>query len=170
MLAQMRRLAGSNHTALLLLEDPENLGGSLFGREAIDGLIITLALEFGIPVLPTRDAVGSARLLSRIAGREAARMASMLTPFRRDGRHPVKEARSLPSGRWPGSDEGARMEHRGITQRALMAIPTIGERLALRLTDAFGSIGAVLAAEEHELAEVEGMTVGRIRALTAQRA
>ena len=51
-----------------------------------------------------------------------------------------------------------------------MAIPTIGERLALRLTDAFGSIGAVLAAEEHELAEVEGMTVGRIRALTAQRA
>ena len=170
MLAQMRRLAGSNHTALLLLEDPEDLGGSAMRREAIDGLIITLALEFGIPVLPTRDAVGSARLLSRIAGREAARMASMLTPFRRDGRHPVKEARSLTSGRWPGSDEGARMEHRSITQRALMAIPTIGERLALRLTDAFGSIGAVLAAEEHELAEVEGMTVGRIRALTAQRA
>ena len=54
MLAQMRRLAGSNHTALLLLEDPEDLGGSAMRREAIDGLIITLALEFGIPVLPTR--------------------------------------------------------------------------------------------------------------------
>jgi Fanconi anemia group M protein len=124
-------------------------GGDLYGERnvhpsAIHGALASLAVDFGASVLRTSDADETADLLATIARREqedAERDVSV---------HGEKQSRTL--------DEQQ--------EYVVASIAEVGPVVARSLLDAFGSVEAVMMAEEGELREAEGVgevTATRIR-------
>ncbi len=102
---------------------------------AIRGAIATLAVDYGIPVVFTRDAKETAALLKIIARREQLEM-------KREPRlRGEKRIMSLPE----------------MQQYIVESLPFVGPKLAKNLLKTFGTVERVFTASERELAQVEGM-------------
>ena len=103
-------------------------------REAIQGAIVSLTVIFGIPLLRSRGEEESARLLLY-----AARQLSVIS------------FRAIPrKGKRPQGKER-------IQLHLLQGLPLVGPERAHRLLDMFGSVRAVVTADENQLAQISGI-------------
>ncbi|MCU7935574.1 MAG: nuclease [Candidatus Thiodiazotropha sp. (ex Dulcina madagascariensis)] len=132
---QACKLAQAPLQGLMILEGTSrDLTASAMRREAIQGALITLAVYFGIPLLRSRDAQETVRLMSYLA---------------RQGRAFVTGA--LPRrGKRPRGKLSAQLH-------ILQGLPGVGPERARHLLEAFGSVEAVIRATEEALIAVDGV-------------
>lgn len=133
---------------ILILEGEGLTTSRNLPRSSIFGAMASLAADFGISVLPTANPQESADLIVSIAKREQ-------TETRRDA--PVR----------PGK---VSMNDTDRRRFILEGLPNVSGTMARRLLDHFGSIEAVMAADEAALLEVEGIgpkTAREIRRIVA---
>ena len=118
-------------------------------REAIQGALITITLMLGLPLLRSRDADETARLMVYAARQARAWSTGAVT--RRVRR---------PKGK------------RRAQLQMLQGLPGVGPGRAGRLLDGFGSVEAVLSASSDELQAVAGVgatTAVAIRWIVSER-
>ncbi|UPM43613.1 DEAD/DEAH box helicase [Halocatena salina] len=143
---QIRDAARSYARPILILEGEQ---GALFERRnvhpnAIRGALASLAVDFGISVLYTRDETGTADLLETIARREQEDTDRTVSV------HGEKSTKTLPEQQ----------------EYVVSAIAEVGPVTATALLEQFGSVEAVMSASAEELTSVSGVgdvTAERIR-------
>ena len=132
---QMIRLANSTSMGVLILEGTINdMGEPGVTREAMQGALITVSIILGIPVLRSKDAPETAKLIVYCA--------RQVTSMARGGvyRH------------------GYRPKDKRKKQLfILQGLPGVGLERAGRLLDTFGSVEAVISASSSELQSVYGI-------------
>ena len=132
---QCLRLAASKRRGIVILEgttgDVTSRGMS---REAIQGALISISVIMGIPLLRSRDAEETARLMIYTARQVSATVSGAIA------RHGVR-----PKGKRRNQIE------------VLQALPGIGPARAKRLLDNFGTVEGVMRAEAEELAQLPGI-------------
>jgi len=142
---QAKTLRETFERPVLILE-----GGNLYSRRAIHpnavrGALAALAVDMGIPILPTRDEKETALILFAIARREQ-----------------LDESREV----------AVRGEPKGFTlpekQRFVVeGLPGISAVLAKRLLEHFGTVERVMCASEEDLKQVHG--IGREKARSIRK-
>ena len=131
---QARELSEEFKRPLMILEGDDLYSGML-NPNAIRGSLASIAIDFGISIIPTRNAQDTAAMIKRIAVREQN---GERTPIQiRTDKKPV----SL-------------MEQQLFIVESL---PNIGPVNAKNLLQHFGSVSNVLNASESELQQVEGI-------------
>ena len=139
------RLAASPLQKAIILEGrARDLAESGMRREALQGALISLTLFLGIPLLRSADADESARLML-YAARQFDHIARQMPPRLFKGKRP----------------KGKRKTQLQILQ----SLPGIGPNAAHNLLEQFGSVEAVLAADEQALLGVAGIGVGRAKSI-----
>ena len=131
---QARELSEEFKKPLLILEG-DDLYAGMVNANAIRGSIASIALDFGISIIPTRNAQDIAAMIKRIAIRE------------QNGEHTPVQIRT---DKKPVS----------LLEQQLFIIeslPNIGPVNAKALLEHFGSVGNVINASEKDLQEVEGI-------------
>ena len=131
---QARELSEEFKKPLLILEG-DDLYAGMVNANAIRGSIASIALDFGISIIPTRTAQDTAAMIKRIAIRE------------QNGEHTPVQIRT---DKKPVS----------LLEQQLFIIeslPNIGPVNAKALLEHFGSVGNVINASEKDLQEVEGI-------------
>jgi len=140
---QACRLASSPIRSAVILEGTAaDLIRSRMRREAIQGALISLTIVLGIPVLRSRDAIESAQLML-CAARQICAISSR--GYSRRGKR--------PKGR------------RKLQLHILQGLPGVGPGRAARLIETFGSVEAVVAATEAQLAEIQGIGIETAQAI-----
>ena len=131
---QARELSEEFKRPLLILEG-DDLYTGMINPNAIRGSIASIAIDFGISIIPTRNAQDTAAMIKRIAVREQN---GEKTPIQiRTDKKPVS-----------------------LWEQQLFIIeslPNIGPVNAKNLLQHFGSVEKVINASESELQEVEGI-------------
>ncbi len=128
---QIADLARSYERPVLILE-----GRDLYSRQvsasSIQGALASVAVDYGVPIIPTEDQEDTASVITMLAARE-----------RRAGHEPKlhghKTARTLKEQQ----------------EYLISAIPSVGPSVARKLLRHFGSIEKVIAASKEELQEVD---------------
>lgn len=131
------------HPALLIEGNLEELEEITENPLIFYGAVSTVAMEFGIPVIPSPNATHTAFLLSAMAAKKEN---GAKGPY-------VKRIR-----------KSADMEQQQLS--ILCSLPGIGEKFAARMLERFGTPLGALTATSAELLKVEGMgesRAGRIR-------
>lgn len=130
------------HPALVLEGSAEDLQSSGMRREALQGALITVSLHMGLPVLRTRSAEETARVFHYAA----------------------QQGRAIACGALPRP--GYRPKGKAALQnRLLQSFPGIGPKRAKCLLHSFGSVRAVMNAQEEELTAVPGIGRAGARAI-----
>jgi len=169
LLEQASRLVGAAPRTLVLIEGEGLFQNPRVHPHALMGALTTLTLDFGIPVVTTKDGAETARFLTVAARREES-MLDGLSESARERLEAVKPefwndpmtqaaagARQLRQ-----KDDGARAAARAL----LEAIPGVNDGLAACLLNKFGTIAALAWAEEDELREIEGITETQVREIS----
>jgi Fanconi anemia group M protein len=128
---QIGDLSRSYDRPILILE-----GRDLYTRQvnpnSIRGALLTVAVEYGVPIIPTEDQDETASVIALLANRE-----------QKEGNEPKlhghKTARTLKEQQ----------------EYLISAIPSVGPRVARNLLKHFGSIERIMTASQEELHEVE---------------
>ena len=68
--SKLRELSEEFKRPLMILEGDDLLYGGMVNPNAIRGSIASIALDFGISIIPTRNAQDTAAMIKRIAVRE----------------------------------------------------------------------------------------------------
>jgi len=131
---QARELVENFRKPVIILEG-EDLYSSLIHPNAVRGALASLAVDFGIPVIPTRSEEDTAAMLIRIAIREQLKDRSEIQ---------------------------VRTEKKPLTlyeQQLFIveSLPNVGPVTAKKLLEEFGSVKNVINASEGELKKVEGI-------------
>jgi Fanconi anemia group M protein len=138
---QARRLRERYERPLLILEgeeDPEELGK--LHPHAVQGALLHLVMDLGIPVLRSRDGSQTATLLWLLARRER------------------KEGVGPPRLRTKRGGLPLPLQQRFVVE----GLPGVSSVLAERLLRRFGTVEGVMRASEGELREVRG--IGEVKA------
>lgn len=139
------RLAASPfHKAMILEGRAQDLAESGMRREALQGAIISLSLFLGIPLLRSADAEESAKLML-YAARQFDHISRQMPPRLFKGKRPKGK--------------------RKTQMKILQSLPGIGPDTAHNLLDEFGSIEAVLSADEQALLGVAGIGERRAKSI-----
>ena len=131
---QARELSEEFKKPLIILEG-ENIYNGMLHPNAIRGTLASLALDFRISIIPTRNSQDTAAMIKRIAVREQTG---------------EKTSISIRTDKKPVS----------MTEQQLFiveSLPNIGPINAKNLLKHFGSVSNVLNASESDLQEVEGI-------------
>ena len=140
LLGQLLAMKEQYHQQLLILEGGENIYTLRnFHPNAIRGMLASIALDLGIPIIPTKNYRDTVLLLEVIAKR-----------FEK----PSKPISLLAKPKPPTLQE----QQRYIVE----SFPLIGPQLAEALLEKFGSIKAIVQASAEELQEVE--KIGSVKA------
>jgi len=132
---QMICMANSTSMGVLILEGTINdLKESGVTREAMQGALITVSIVLGIPVLRSRDAYETAKLI--VYSSRQVKSTVRGDVFRHGYRPKNKRKRQL---------------------FILQGLPGVGPEKAGRLLDTFGSVEAVVSADSSELQTVYGI-------------
>jgi Fanconi anemia group M protein len=127
---QMADLARTYDRPVLILEGRDFYSTQMNAR-SIQGAMVSVALDYGVPIIPTEDQGETARVIALLVRRE-----------RKEGREPKmhghKTARTLKEQQ----------------EYLISAIPSVGPTVARNLLRHFGSIEKVMTASEEELLEV----------------
>jgi Fanconi anemia group M protein len=168
LLEQASRLVGAAPRSLILIEGEGLFHSTRVHPHALMGALTTLTLDFGIPVVTTKDGAETARFLA-VASRREESMLDGLSPPARDRLEAVKpESWTDPVSQ---AAAGARqLRKRGDDDRAaaralLIAIPSVDDDLAMRLMDQFGTIAGLVWADEDEIRSVSGISETQVREL-----
>ena len=139
------RLAASPLRKAIILEgSSQGLADSGMRREALQGALITLTLFLGIPLLRSANAEETARLML-YAARQFDQIAEQSSHLFHKGKRPKGK--------------------RKTQLRILQSLPGIGPSTADKLLEHFGSVEAVLAADQQALLGVTGIGAGRAKAI-----
>jgi len=142
---QAIRLAASPLRKAIILEgSSKSLADSEMRREALQGALITLTLFLGIPLLRSANAEETARLML-YAACQFDQIAEQSTHQFHKGKRPKGK--------------------RKTQLRILQSLPGIGPSTADKLLEHFGSVEAVLAADQQALLGVAGIGAGRAKAI-----
>ena len=141
---QARELSEEFKRPLMILEG-DDLYSGMVNPNAIRGTIASIALDFGISIIPTRDAQDTTAMIKRIAIREQSGEKTNIQ-IRTDKK---------PVSLW---------EQQIFIVESL---PSIGPVNAKNLLEHFGSVSQVFNASESELMEVEG--IGKITAQSIRK-
>jgi ERCC4-related helicase len=128
---QISDLARTYDRPILILE-----GRDLYARQmnpaSIRGALVSIAVDYGVPIIPTEDREETAAVLSLLAARE-----------KKEGREPKahghKTARTLKEQQ----------------EYLISAIPSVGPAVAKNLLKHFGSIEKIMTASQEDLQQVE---------------
>ena len=132
---QASRLASCRvRTAIILEGTATDIHRMRIRREAVQGAIVSITVIFGIPLLRSRDGEESARLLFYAARQMNA---SSIRTIPRKGKRPLGKQR--------------------IQLHILQGLPLVGPERAHRLLEFFGSVRAVVTADENRLAQILGI-------------
>ena len=132
---QSCQLAGDARRAAIILEGTAiDLGQSAMRREAIQGALVTITLMLGLPVLRSRNAGETARLMIYAA----------------------HQARAWSSGAIARRVRRPKGKRRAQLQM-LQGLSGVGPERAKRLLDEFGSVESVLTASMEDLRAVDGI-------------
>lgn len=135
---QMAQLRDAYSRPVLILEGENLLTKRNINHNAIFGSLASITVDFGIPILTTKDAMETADLLNVMAKREQ------------------KEDKKEVAVR----GEKTRMSIRERQQFIVEGLPNVSAVLAKRLLARFGSIKDIANATEEELIEVKGIGKG----------
>ncbi|MEM4729482.1 MAG: DEAD/DEAH box helicase [Thermoplasmata archaeon] len=133
---QLRALRNAYMRPLLLIEGESPLTSGGLSRESVLGAVASVLVDYGVPIVFTRDERETAELLAAIARRE-----------RGEGRTPAVRG-----------EKGA-MSLAERQQFIVEGLPHVSGVLSQRLLAHFGSVEGVFRASPEELARVKG--VGR---------
>ena len=119
----------------LIILEGDDLYNGFINPNAVRGSIASIALDFGISIIPTRNAQDTAAMIKRIAIREQT------------GEKPHIQTRTdkKPVNMWE--------QQLFIVE----SLPNIGPVNAKKLLEHFGTVSKVINASENELMEVEGI-------------
>jgi ERCC4-related helicase/ERCC4-type nuclease len=131
---QAKELVQSFQKPVIILEG-ENLYSSSLNPNAIRGALASLAVDFGIPIIPTRSTEDTASMIIRIAIREQLQGRSGIN-VRTDKKPLTLEEQQL---------------------YIVESLPKVGPVTARKLMKAFGSVKNVFNASTDELKVVEGI-------------
>jgi len=131
------------HPVLVVEGNADDLLGILDNPMVFYGALSGVALDYNIPVVPTPNAEGTARLLAAMAARRPKSAGPLVKKIRK---YADVERQQL-----------------GI----VCSLPGIGERLGTRMLERFQTPAAALSASTADLAKIPGM--GRSRALRIRR-
>jgi Fanconi anemia group M protein len=131
---QVARLRERYDRPVLLVEGDDPFTKRNITREAMMGAIASISIDFGIPVVFTRDPAMTAEYIIAAAKRESDR----------GERHRVSRT---PKGG----------DLRMVQERIVSSLPGVSSVLAGRLLDRFGSVERIFSASEEELSTVEGI-------------
>jgi len=137
---QIARLRDRYERPVLLVEGDDPFTKRNITREAMMGAIASISIDFGIPVVFTRDPAMTAEYVIAAAKREIDR-----------GEKP--RVSKAPKGG----------DLRTIQIRIVSSLPGVSSVLAGRLLDKFGSIERIFSATEEELSSVEGIGKGKAK-------
>lgn len=131
---QAKELAEHFRNPIIILEG-EDLYSSLIHPNAIRGALASLAVDFNIPIIPTRSEEDTAAMITRIAIREQLQERSEIQ---------------------------IRTEKKPLTlyeQQLYIveSLPNIGPVTAKKLLEEFGSVEEIINASENELKKIEGI-------------
>jgi len=141
LLSQMKDLKYNFKKPILILEGEEDIFSLRnIHPNSIRGMIASIAVAFGIPIIPTRNYTDTAEMLHTIAKREQEDGEKSFSP------NPTKRGISL---------EDQQVHFIG-------GLPEIGEKLAKELLDVFGSPSSIVNASEKELQAAE--KIGKVKA------
>jgi Fanconi anemia group M protein len=132
---QVSQLKEAYSRPLLILEGENLLTSRNISHNAIFGSIASISVDYGIPIITTKDAGETADLLNIIAKREQ------------------KEAKKPIAIR----GEKTQMSLRERQQFLIEGLPNVSAIIARRLLDHFGSIRDIANASEKELCKVNGV-------------
>ena len=132
---QIAQLRDAYSRPVLILEGENLLAKRNISHNAIFGSLASINVDFGVPVITTKDASETADLLYVMAKRE-----------QRDGKKTVAIREKKPP-----------MSLREQQQFVIEGFPNVSSVLAKRLLDHFGSIRDIVNASEGELMEVTGV-------------
>ena len=132
---QMAQLRDAYSRPILILEGENLLTKRNINHNAIFGSLASISVDFGIPVLTTKDANETADLLKVIAQRE-----------QRDDKKAVAVR-----------GEKTQMSIRERQQFIIEGLPNVSAVLAKRLLKHFGSVKDIANATEEELLDVKGI-------------
>ncbi|VVB67476.1 3'-flap repair endonuclease Xpf [uncultured archaeon] len=127
---QIADLSRTYAKPILILEG-RDLYASQISPSSIQGALASVAVDFGVPIIPTEDQNETVQVIALLAARE-----------RKEGREPKvhghKTARTLKEQQ----------------EYLVSAIPTVGPTVARNLLRHFGSIERIITASEEELRQV----------------
>ena len=132
---QIQRLRDSYSRPILILEGEDLFTHRNINHNAIYGSLASISVDYGIPIMTTKDELETAKLLSVIANREQ------------------KEEKKVVAIR----GEKTQMSLYERQQFFVEGLPNISGILAKRLLIHFGSIRDIANATEEELQEVDGI-------------
>jgi len=146
---QISDLARTFDKPVLIIE-----GGDLYGQRqihpnAVRGALTAIAIDFGVPILMSKDAEDTALMLAAIARREQQ------DHGREVAMHGTRSAMMLPQQQ----------------EYVVSAMPEIGPVVAKNLLKHFGTVAAVMSASREELMAVELVgpkTADRIREVVGE--
>ncbi len=128
---QIADLSRTYAKPILILEG-RDLYASQINPSSIQGALASVAVDFGVPIIPTEDQNETAQVIALLAARE-----------RREGREPKvhghKTARTLKEQQ----------------EYLVSAMPSVGPAVARNLLRHFGSVQRIVTASEEELRQVE---------------
>ena len=105
------------------------------------GALSSVALDFKIPVLPTASAQDTAKLLVTLGVKKGHTRGPFIKKIKKY-KDPHRQQLSL-----------------------LASLPGVGDKLAVRLLERYGTPGKALAATASDLAKISGMTLPRARSI-----
>ncbi len=132
--SQAKSLSDNYIQPVLILEGEGLYNKRNIGDNAIYGALTSLACDFRIPILSTKDSKETASLLKAMIKRKENK--KKITPLRREKKS---------------------MSARDRKRYILEGLPSVSGVLAERLLDHFGSVKEVFEADKDELQEVDGI-------------
>ena len=132
---QMRRLRDSYSRPILIVEGEDLLSKRNISHNAIFGSFVSIVVDYGIPIITTKDPKETADFLTIMAKRE-----------QREG----DKAVAIRGEKWAMSPSEQQ-------QFIVEGFPNVSAVLAKRLLEYFGSIKAIANASEDDLTEVNGI-------------
>ena len=127
------------HPVLLMEGDVDEIEQIVENQFVFYGALASVAIDFKIPIIPTPNATHTAKLLVSMCSRKDASKGPFLKKIRK-------------------SDDLARQQ-----LSVLCSLPGVGEKLATRMLERFGSPVQTLNASVADLAKVDGLGEARAK-------
>lgn len=131
---QAKELVDNFEKPVIILEG-DGLYASFIHPNAVRGALASVAVDFGIPIIPTRSKVDTAAMIARIAVREQKNEKAEIS----------RRTEKKPLTTWEQQ------------LYIIESLPNVGPVTARKLLEEFGNVKGVINASEDELKKIEGV-------------